>query len=213
MFIVFEGIDGCGKTTQIDLLKQYLLDNKERWLKFFPKITLTREPSGSAISGSIREFLLSMKMAGLDPYAELMLYCADRTQHVASVIQPALAEGNLVVSDRYTYLTIAYQGYGRDLSLDAIDLLNNVATKGIAPDYVFWIEIDPVTALNRLGQQDRIEGEGLRFLERVNLGYQEQFHANPGRIIKVDGNGHQLAIHNYIKDRFEEIFDILKTSD
>ena len=170
--IVLEGIDGCGKTTQI----RHLVD----WLPtsgLMPKgasLVCTREPGGTPLGRSIRELLLhTADQEAPAPTAELLLYAADRAQHVATFIRPALERGDWVLSDRFTGSTLAYQGYGRGLNCDLIQRLEQIATTGLQPDLTLWLSISIQDSLQRrLGdKQDRIEAEGAAFLERVAQGF------------------------------------------
>lgn len=199
LFVVFEGIDGCGKTTQIDLLRHRLKDDANE------PICFTREPGGTGIGQNIRETVLNRANRMLDPYAELLLYCADRAQHVAQVIRPALEQGGMVICDRYIYSTVAYQGYGRKLNISAIEAMNEVATQGLKPDIVFWLDLRPDLAMQRLQNQDRMESQGLAFFERVAYGFGDQFLGHPEvNAIRIDAT--QSA-----KDISDQIYSIIKT--
>jgi dTMP kinase len=172
--IVLEGIDGCGKTTQI----RHLVD----WLPtsgLMPKgasLVCTREPGGTPLGRSIRELLLhTADQEAPAPTAELLLYAADRAQHVETLIRPALERGDWVLSDRFAGSTMAYQGYGRGLDRDLIQRLEQIATTGLQPDLTLCLHLPVQASLERrLGdKQDRIEAEGAAFLERVSQGFEQ----------------------------------------
>ena len=190
LFITFEGIDGCGKSTHLRLLAESL---RQRGLD--PVCTL--EPGGTAIGGRIREVVLSNKSAGLSSLAELMLYAADRAQHVIEVIKPALDAGRIVISDRHTDSTRAFQGYGRGLDLRLIDELNGLATGGIQPELTILFEITPEIAQSRFqtrtGEQKdrmtRFEDEAREFHRSVCDGYSRIAKENPDRIRVIDASG------------------------
>ena len=172
-FLVLEGIDGCGKTTQLRLLAEWLPDSG----LMPPGATLhcTREPGGTPLGQALRELLLNPPQeASPAPTAELLLYAADRAQHVEQVIRPALDRGDWVLSDRFSGSTLAYQGYGRGLDLQTIVDLERIATAGIAPDITFWLDLPLQVSLRRRGSRadDRIEAEGEAFLARVSRGFQ-----------------------------------------
>lgn len=183
--IVFEGGEGSGKTTQIQRLHQWLV----AWLKTDEAIELlgskdairgikiTREPGGTALGKKIRQLLLSRPEASAAPIvsrAELLLYAADRAQHVEEILKPWLAAGNWVLCDRYTDSTVAYQGYGRQLDLDLIHQLNQIATGQLRSDLTLWLNVSPKIGLARMqqrGQADRMELAGDRFHQRVWSGF------------------------------------------
>ena len=162
-FIVFEGIDRCGKTTQAKLLQKKL---KEK--KIDP--VLTFEPGATNIGHELRDILLHSQF-NLDPLTETFLFEADRTEHVKKVIIPALKSGKWVISDRYFYSTLAYQSGGKGVNEEIINQLNQFATNGVIPDLVILIDILPETAVQRKGELDRIEKEGIQFLNRVREKY------------------------------------------
>ena len=172
--LVLEGVDGCGKTTQLQQLSSWL--PKSGLMPYGSQLVVTREPGGTALGGRLRQLLLNPPDdADPEPTAELLLYAADRAQHVDRVIQPALNSGNWVLSDRFTGSTMAYQGYGRGLDRDLIAELERIATRGLIPDMTFWLDIPLALSIERRGdrQEDRIEAEGLAFLERVSNGFSD----------------------------------------
>lgn len=171
-FITFEGIEGSGKTTQIHLLAQRLQN------RGVPALT-TREPGGCPIADAIRAVLLNPDHKAMSPRAELLLYAAARAQHVEEVIRPALAAGKIVLCDRFSAATIAYQGEGRGLDRELIDTLNSVAVKGLTPDLTILLDMPVEEGLRRAIERNdrhdmregRFEQESLRFHERVRQGY------------------------------------------
>ncbi len=188
-FITIEGVEGCGKTTQIRLLAQQLSQAGHM-------VRVTREPGGCQISDQIRAILLDAANLRMEPLAELLLYAAARAQHVAEVIQPALLAGEIVICDRFTDATVAYQGYGRQLDLTIIDQLNRLATQHIGPDLTILIDCSVETGLARAmaringstgAREERFELESLQFHQRVREGYLTLAEKEPGRFIVVDG--------------------------
>lgn len=180
-FITFEGPDGGGKTTHSVLLKEYLAK------KGFP-VLHTREPGGTSISEALRRLLLHPS-SRLSALTELLLYEAARAQHLEETIRPALAEGKIVICERFTDATVAYQGYGRKLSLPMIKTLNTIATQGLVPDLTICLDISPQSGLKKAvsknhfsSQGDRLEQEPASFHARVRQGYLKLHKENPKRI-------------------------------
>ena len=173
-FVVLEGIDGCGKTTQLEELRRWLPGSG--LMPPGARLLTSREPGGTPLGLALRELLLHPP-AGADPCsdAELLLYAADRAQHVAQVIRPALEAGDWVLCDRFTGSTAAYQGYGRRLPLERIAALERFATGGLAADLTLWFDLPLEESLRRRGGRtaDRIEASGISFLERVAQGFAE----------------------------------------
>jgi dTMP kinase len=171
-FLVLEGIDGCGKTTQLDALKQWL--PLSGLMPAGARLTVTREPGGTPLGLELRQMLLHPPQ-GAEPCStsELLLYAADRAQHVEQTIRPALAGGDWVLCDRFTGSTAAYQGHGRGLSLDLIARLEAIATGGLEPDLTLWLDLPLPQSLQRRGHRpaDRIEASGEAFLGRVAAGF------------------------------------------
>lgn len=171
-FLVLEGIDGCGKTTQIDALAQWL--PRSGLLPPGAELLVTREPGGTALGQALRQLLLHAPAeAAPEPTAELLLYAADRAQHVQQRIAPALAAGHWVLSDRFSGSTAAYQGHGRGLSLALIEQLERIATADLQPDLTLWLDLPLAESRRRRGERaaDRIEAAGDAFLERVCAGF------------------------------------------
>ena len=171
-FVVLEGIDGCGKSTQLQALAAWLPGSG--LLAPGAEVRLTREPGGTALGQALRELLLHPPGgAAPETTAELLLYAADRAQHVQQVIEPALAAGHWVLSDRFSGSTAAYQGFGRGLPLPLIDQLEQIATGGLKPDLTLWLDLPLAEACRRRGHRpaDRIEAAGDAFLARVHAGF------------------------------------------
>ncbi|QVL53232.1 MAG: dTMP kinase [Cyanobium sp. M30B3] len=171
-FVVLEGIDGCGKTTQLQRLLAWLPGSG--LLAPGGQVVVTREPGGTPLGQALRQLLLHPPQ-GAAPLttAELLLYAADRAQHVEQVIRPALAAGHWVLSDRFSGSTAAYQGHGRGLDLSLIAQLEAIATGGLQPDLTLWLDLPLAESLRRRGGRapDRIEAGGQPFLERVASGF------------------------------------------
>jgi len=185
MFITFEGPDGSGKTTQIRLLA--------RWLRARGReVALTREPGGTDIGDQIRDVLHNPLNADMIALTEILLYSADRAQHVAQLIQPALAAGKIVISDRYADSTLAYQGYGRGLDLDALRAITTFATGGLTPDLSLYLDISSQAGLDRRrlggGEWNRLDAEALEFHQRVRAGYLELVAREPERWEIIDAD-------------------------
>ena len=171
-FVVLEGIDGCGKTTQLQALREWLPSSG----LMAPGATLlvTREPGGTALGQALRQLLLHPPgEAAPEPTAELLLYAADRAQHVEQTIRPALDRGDWVLSDRFSGSTAAYQGHGRGLSMALIGQLEAIATGGLAADLTLWLDLPLAESMRRRGDRpaDRIEASGQAFLQRVADGF------------------------------------------
>jgi len=183
LFITLEGPDGSGKTTQARLLAHWLQEEGH-------PVVLVREPGGTTIGERIREVLHDPAHTGMSPWTEVFLYCAARAQLVAEIIRPALAAGQTVLCDRYADSTLAYQGYGRGLDLDALRLVLYLATGGLTPDLTFCLDISPEEGLarRRAGGEEwnRLDQETVDFHRRVRTGYLELAGLEPQRWIVVD---------------------------
>ncbi len=182
MFITFEGIEGCGKTTQTRMLADRLEERGSRTL-------VTREPGGAAISEQIRAILLDNKNDGMDPLAEALLYVASRAQFVAEIVRPALAAETIVICDRYADSTLAYQGYGRGLDINTLATLNTIATGGVVPDMTFLLDIpvrEGIARKRKDGNLNRLDNAGDAFHERVRKGYHALAEAEPARWRVID---------------------------
>ena len=198
LFLVVEGMDGAGKSTQIERLAGWLTQAGS------PPV-VTREPGATPIGERIREILLDPASAGMDPKTEALLYAADRAQHAAQVIRPALAAGRVVISDRYVDSSLAYQGIARGLGVDPVLELNAQAIQGRLPDRTFLVLVEPEVAAERSAAGDRIEREGLDFHRKVNEAYRALATMFPERITSVDGNRPTDEIAKEIRGRLREL--------
>jgi dTMP kinase len=194
-FVTFEGIDGCGKTSQLTGLLGRLSSRGYRCVA-------TREPGGTPLGEALRALNLQRGGPDVAPDAELLLFAAARAQHVHEVIRPALARGSIVLCDRFVDSTVAFQGYGRGLDLGRIGELNAFATSGLLPDLTLWFDVDLDEAARRLGRREdaggeaanRFDVEALAFHERVRAGYRHIAEAAPNRVARIDANGDFDAI-------------------
>lgn len=204
LFVTFEGGEGSGKTTQLTILLNRLraagVDTVE-----------TRDPGGTPIGKQIRALLLDPGSGGMAAMTELLLYEASRAQVVEEVIRPALAAGRLVLCDRFTDSTVAYQGYGRGLDLKLIAQLNGLATGGVRPDLTFLLDLDPEVGLARATDRvrqlcqrhDRLEEEVLGFHQRVRTGYRAIAAAEPGRLVVLDASGSAADVADRVRRRMD----------
>ena len=185
MLITFEGPDGCGKTTQIALLEEALIQQGH-------SIYRTREPGGTHIGEEIRDVLHDPAHTEMDPRTEILLYSASRAQLVAEKIRPALAQGQIVLCDRFFDSTYAYQGYGHGLDLNVLRAITEFATDGLKPDVTLYLDIDPEEGLKRrlrdqAAEWNRLDEMTLAFHQRVHQGYAELIEAEPDRWVIIDG--------------------------
>ncbi|MBA9001532.1 dTMP kinase [Thermomonospora cellulosilytica] len=199
VFIAFEGGEGAGKTTQARLTAIWLRDHGY-------DVVTTSEPGATKIGMRLRAILLDKETKDLSSRAETLLYAADRANHVANVIEPALARGAIVVSDRYVDSSLAYQGFGREQSADEIAELNRWATGGLLPDLTVLLDVPPETGFGRFASPaDRMESEPLEFHERVRRGFRRLAEADPDRYLVIDASLPQEEITRLIRDRLHEI--------
>ena len=195
LFITFEGADGSGKTTQLNMVKDFLIE------KGFD-VVVTREPGSLDIGKKIREILLHAKEIVADR-CEMFLFLADRAQHVETYIKPALKQGKIVLCDRHTDSTIAYQGYGRNQDIELLKNLNKIAVNGIEPDLILLYDVSTEIAQLRVGsEKDRMESAGMEFHKKVRNGYLELQKENPKRIKLINAN-------NSIETVFEDTKNII----
>jgi dTMP kinase len=196
LFITFEGADGCGKTTQLNLLKKYLEDKNY-------EVVLTREPGGKGLGEKVRDILLNYD-GEVSDRCESFLFLADRAQNIDMIVNPAVDAGKIVLCDRHTDSTVAYQGYGRGLDIEQIIMLNNLATNDKKPDLTFVFDVDVETSMKRVGnEKDRMESAGMEFFNRVRQGYLELAKQEPDRIKVIDST-------KSIDEVFEQVITIIK---
>ena len=195
VFITLEGVEGCGKSTQIAMLASRLGSAGV-------PVRVLREPGGTGAGEAIREILLDPLHAGLDDRAEVLLYEASRAELVAEVIEPALEAGEVVLCDRFSDSTTAYQGYARGLPLDEVQRLNAFATGGVTPDLTVVVDIDPEVGLARAtgSGADRLESEDLEFHRQVRAGFLAIAEVEPGRVKVVSGEGARQEIASRVWD-------------
>lgn len=198
MFITFEGPDGSGKSTIIQKVYDYLIENNYDVIK-------TREPGGSPIAEKIRNLILDTENTEMDYRTEALLYAASRAQHVEETILPALNENKIVLCDRFLISSLAYQGVGRDLGIENVRKINEFAINGVFPDFVLFFDVDPITTLKRkssLDTADRLEKEGNNFHERVYYGYKE--------ILNSEKNIEIIDATQSVEDVFSQCIKVLK---
>lgn len=197
MFIAFEGLDGCGKSTQLNLLFNYLKSLNKKVIK-------VREPGGTEVGETIRSILLNRDI-DINERAELLLFLSSRAQLVEEIIKPAIKSGYYVLADRFADSSVAYQGGGRNLGMETVDLLNRFATDNVYPDLVFFIDISVDLALKRLNlkNKDRLEKEGRDFLEKVRNSYMEIAKTKSNFII-INGERDVNEIFSEIKEIMDD---------
>ena len=198
MFITFEGPDGSGKSTIIQKVYDYLIENNYDVIK-------TREPGGSPIAEKIRNLILDTENTEMGYRTEALLYAASRAQHVEETILPALNENKIVLCDRFLISSLAYQGVGRDLGIENVRKINEFAINGVFPDFVLFFDVDPITTLKRkssLDTADRLEKEGNNFHERVYNGYKE--------ILNSEKNIEIIDATQSVEDVFSQCIKVLK---
>ena len=189
LFITFEGADGCGKTTQLNLLADCLTNAGY-------DVLITREPGAKGLGEKIREILLNYD-GDVSDRCESFLFLADRAQHIDMVVNPAINSGRIVLCDRHTDSSVAYQGYGRGLPVDRIKNLNDIAVNGRVPDLTFIFDIDVETSMSRVGsEKDRMESAGIEFFNRVRNGYLQIAKTEPDRVKVVDASRTVEQIHS-----------------
>ena len=186
MFITFEGLDGSGKTTQVRELAAYLRARGQQ-------VLLTREPGGTAIGDQLRDILQDRANSALTPQAELLLFCASRAQIIAEVIRPHLAQGGIVICDRFADSTIAYQGYGRGIDIDFLHNILHFVTGGLQPDLTVYLDLDPEEGVLRRRQASlfgeefsRIDQMELDFHKKVQQGYKDLMRGEPARWVSIN---------------------------
>jgi dTMP kinase len=202
LFITFEGLDGCGKSTQMELLAESL---RERGYV----VLLTREPGGTPLGEAVRDLLLDPRYHGMSARAEALLYAAARAHLVEQVIRPALQDGQVVLCDRYLDSSLAYQGYGRSLGTDDIVTLNVWATECLFPDLTLLLDLDDSLRSSRLAAvPDRLEAEDDEFHGRVAEGYRLLATLHPHRIRKIDADGTEAEVQARVRAAIEEELEL-----
>jgi dTMP kinase len=202
VFITFEGLDGCGKSTQMELLAGAL---QERGYV----VLVTREPGGTALGEAIRDLLLDPRHHGMSARSEALLYAAARAHLVSQVIRPALADGQVVLCDRYLDSSLAYQGYGRGLGHDEIVTLNVWATECLFPDLTLFLDLDDSLRSTRLAAvPDRLEAEDDEFHRRVGEGYRELLTLHPHRIRRIDARGTESEVQARVRAVVEQELEL-----
>lgn len=200
LFITFEGIEGCGKTSQTKLLNDYLTASGH-------DVIMTREPGGTPISEAVRELLLSNDSVNMHPHTELLLYLASRAQHVSEVMKPALDKGKIVICDRFADSTFVYQCFVRGINKEIVETMNNFAVGDMHPDVTFVLDVEPEEGLKRamLRNQkysrghDRIESESLEFHKKVREGYLKLAQEYPERVYLIKTDKDKNEVHEEIK--------------
>ena len=192
LLVTFEGIEGSGKSTQVGLAKEFL-DGKGC------SCLVTQEPGGVPLGEGIRMLVLERGDLRIDPVAELFLFGADRAQHVAEVLRPALEEGRVVLCDRFTDATVAYQGYGRGLDIGLIEEVNRWATGGLMPDLTILLDCSVEVGIARARGRDRFEREGSAFHQRVREGYLSIAQKEPRRVKVVSGEDEEGTVQEEIR--------------
>ena len=199
LFITFEGADGCGKSTQLSLLSEYL-KNKGY------EVLITREPGAKGLGEKVREILLNYD-GEVSDRCESFLFLADRAQHIDKIINPAIEKGVIVLCDRHTDSSVAYQGYGRGLDINRIKMLNELATNGRVPDLTLVFDVDVETSMSRVGsEKDRMESAGMEFFNRVRNGYLEIAKQEPNRVKVLDA---KKSINDIQKDVVKLVEELL----
>lgn len=196
VFIVFEGGDGAGKSTQSRLLADELASRKINYL-------LTREPGGTDVGNALRRILLDPETGAIDGRTEALVYAADKAEHVASVILPELAKGTVVISDRYVDSSLAYQGAGRDLDMEELEFVLRWATAGVHPNLTVLLDVYPESGLARFDERDRMEAESLEFHLRVREHFLEIAQRDPEHYLIIDGKLQISEIAAQVWERVE----------
>ena len=200
-FITLEGIEGSGKTTQLQFVVDYLTRNGKQVLS-------TREPGGTLVGEKIREILLDSELPDMNSDTELMLMFAARVEHIKQVIEPALDNGVWVICDRFYDATYAYQGYGRDISLERIDELKAFSVGALVPDMTFLLDVSLDVSMQRVeqrGNKDRFENEKIDFYKKVRAGYLSIADSNSERVSLIDANQDVTDVHKEIQSHLERL--------
>ncbi|CAI2572711.1 Thymidylate kinase [Apilactobacillus kunkeei] len=209
-FITFEGTDGAGKTTILNMVLDYLKE------EMGDKLVTSREPGGNPIAESIREVILDRKNVDMDKRTEALLYAAARRQNIEQTVKPAIADNKLVICDRYLDSSIAYQGGGREIGEDAINEMNQFATEGFLPDLTIYFNLPVEEGLKRIAKNraedevDRLDVETIDFHNRVHAAYQRLAKANPERIKSVDATQSIEAVYQNVLEILQPYLNELK---
>ena len=201
MFITFEGVDGCGKSTQMRFAAEYLREKGYSLL-------LTREPGGCSIAEKIRTLLLDVANSEMTGRTEALLYAAARAQHVAEVIAPAVRRGTVVLCDRFLDSSLAYQGVGRDLGVDKIARINEFAIDGVMPDKTFFLDFPPDLAFRRMNEKrvhDRLETQGGEFYLELYNGFVALAEKWPERIVRINASGTKFETREIVCAKITKI--------
>jgi dTMP kinase len=211
MLITLEGIEGSGKTTQIDYIAAYLQKSGLDYI-------ITKEPGGTELGAKIRSILLDPENINIHPMTELLLYAADRVQHIKELITPMIETGKVVICDRFHDSTTVYQGFTRGIDVSLIQRLNSLVLEGLTPDITFVLDLDPEIGLKRAwtqirngsrsGSETRFENEKLQFHESVRNGYLELARQEPDRFVVVDASADPLNVRDQIFEQLEKCFKI-----
>lgn len=196
VFVAFEGGEGSGKSTQAGLLAEWIRGLGRR-------VVLTREPGGTEVGAQLRAILLDPATGDLSPRTEALIYAADKAEHVDTLILPALADGAVVITDRYVDSTLAYQGAGRALHVGELESLARWATADLRPHLTVLLDVDPAVGLGRAGEPDRIEGEPIEFHQRVRRHFLDLAAADPARYVVLDAAAAPEEIHARVRSAVE----------
>lgn len=200
-FITLEGIEGSGKTTQLEFIVEYIEKNAKQ-------VVCTREPGGTIVGEKIREILLDNNLPAMHSDTELMLMFAARVEHIKQVIEPALNDGKWVVCDRFYDATYAYQGYGRDISLNRIDELRSFSIGTLEPDITFLLDVSLDVSMQRVasrGSKDRFENEKIDFYKKVRNGYLTIARQNNKRVCLIDADKNIADVQSEIQRHLDRL--------
>lgn len=198
VFVCFEGGEGAGKSTQSGLLSEWLTGQGR-------EVVLTREPGATAIGKELRRLVLSPETGVLDDRTEALLYAADRAEHVATVVRPALERGAVVITDRYVDSSLAYQGAGRSLDVADVEWISRWATDDLRPHLTVVLDLAPREGFGRFEERDRIEGESVEFHTRVREAFLRMAHADPEHYLVLDARAPIAEIHAAIRSRLGDL--------
>lgn len=204
LFITVEGTDGCGKTTQIKLMEEYLRSKGYT-------IVFTREPGGTRIGEEIRSLILEPSNVEMGYIAEMLLYASSRAQHVSELVKPAVMSGKVVICDRFVDSSYVYQGFGRGIDFKVVESVNNIAIDGMIPDLTFFFDVSPEISLQRRIAStgaDRIENENMEFHRKVYEGYKKLISIYPDRIKSIDSSRDIASIFEEVKGWLDRLLEL-----